>query len=188
MYTEHELTIRPIEKSDLQRLWTLIYKEESPEWKQWDAPYFPHKSMSFEQFMEKCSEWPGRQDMWVITVEGFICGVVSYYFEDEQRNWLEVGIVFHEGHNWGKGLGTRVLNLWISHLFQTFSIPRIGLTTWSGNARMMRVGEKIGMQQEARIRKVRFYDGNYYDSIRMGMLREEWIAMLEKKDVGQEII
>ena len=27
---------------------------------------------------------------------------------------------------------------------------------------------------EARIRKVRYYDGNYYDSIRMGILREEW--------------
>ncbi|MEG0473812.1 MAG: GNAT family N-acetyltransferase, partial [Solibacillus sp.] len=24
------------------------------------------------------------------------------------------------------------------------------------------------------IRKVRYYEGNYYDSIRMGILREEW--------------
>lgn len=41
---------------------------------------------------------------------------------------------------------------------------------------MIRVGEKLGMQLEARIRKVRYYDGVYYDSIRMGMLREEWEA------------
>ena len=38
----------------------------------------------------------------------------------------------------------------------------------------MRVGEKLGMQLEARIRKVRYYEGHYYDSIRMGVLREQW--------------
>ena len=32
------------------------------------------------------------------------------------------------------------------------------------------------MKMEARIRKVRFYNGEYYDSIRMGILREEWEA------------
>ena len=39
---------------------------------------------------------------------------------------------------------------------------------------MIRAAEKLGMQMEARIRKVRFYEGEYYDSIRMGILREEW--------------
>lgn len=39
---------------------------------------------------------------------------------------------------------------------------------------MIRVGEKLGMQMEGRMRNVRFYEGKYYDSIRMGMLREEW--------------
>jgi RimJ/RimL family protein N-acetyltransferase len=41
---------------------------------------------------------------------------------------------------------------------------------------MIRVGEKLGMTMEARIRKVRYYEGVYYDSIRMGILREEWEA------------
>lgn len=39
---------------------------------------------------------------------------------------------------------------------------------------MVRVAEKLGMQMEARIRKVRYYNNQYYDSIRMGILREEW--------------
>lgn len=39
---------------------------------------------------------------------------------------------------------------------------------------MMRVGEKLNMQIEARIRKARYYNGEYYDSIKMGILREEW--------------
>jgi RimJ/RimL family protein N-acetyltransferase len=53
-------------------------------------------------------------------------------------------------------------------------LVRIGLTTWSGNQRMIRCAEKLGMKLEGRLRKCRFYNGEYYDSIRMGVLREEW--------------
>ena len=62
---------------------------------------------------------------------------------------------------------------------QHTALVRVGLTTWSGNERMIRVAEKLGMQMEARIRKVRYYDGHYYDSIRMGILREEWTGESE---------
>lgn len=86
-----------------------------------------------------------------------------------------MGIGLHEAGSWGKGIGTRALRLWINHLFSTMPLVRVGFTTWSGNERMMCVGEKLGMQLEARIRKVRYYEGRYYDSIRMGILREEWL-------------
>ncbi|MBD8070640.1 GNAT family N-acetyltransferase [Bacillus sp. PS06] len=174
MYQDNELIIRPIEEQDLAKLWELIYKEDAPEWKKWDAPYFPHKSKPFEVFMETASQWIGAEDMWVITVDEVVCGIVSYYFEDKQAVWLELGIVIHEAGNWNKGIGTRSLKLWMDHIFNFLPLVRVGVTTWSGNERMIRVAEKLGMQMEARIRKVRFYEGKYYDSIRMGILREEW--------------
>lgn len=97
-----------------------------------------------------------------------------YYWEHEPSKWLEMGIVLHEVNSWGKSLGTRILKLWMKHLFTTMPLIRVGYTTWSGNERMIRVGEKLGMQMEAHIRKVRNYNGQYYESIRMGILREEW--------------
>ncbi|WJY28934.1 MULTISPECIES: GNAT family N-acetyltransferase [Sporosarcina] len=176
MYRDEELVIRPIEQRDLPRLWELIYKEESPEWKQWDAPYFPHHAKPLGEFMETAPGWVGCEEMWVIEAEGVVWGIVSYYFEDTTQIWLETGIAIHEGSNWNKGVGTRALTMWIAHIFTTLPVPRVGLTTWSGNHRMMRVGEKLGMQLEGRMRNVRFHDGAYYDSIRMGILREEWEA------------
>lgn len=177
MYFDKELLLRRIEEKDLLRLWELIYKEDAPEWKKWDAPYFPHKSMPYEQFIKTGTTWVGKDDFWVICVDDVVCGIISYYFEDDQNRWLEIGIVLHEAHNWSKGLGTRSLKLWINHIFNTLPLLRVGLTTWSGNERMIRVGEKLGMQMEARIRKVCYYEGKYYDSIRMGILREEWEAL-----------
>ncbi len=48
------------------------------------------------------------------------------------------------------------------------------MTTWSGNPRMMSLALKLGFQQEARLRKVRYYQGKYYDSVKYGVLRSEW--------------
>ncbi|QCR32736.1 GNAT family N-acetyltransferase [Lysinibacillus sp. SGAir0095] len=174
MYSDNELTIRPIKENDLTRLWELIYKEEQPEWKKWDAPYFPHQALSFEEYLPKGTTFINNEKFWAIEVNSEVRGTISYYWEHEPSLWLEMGIVFHESSSWGKGLGTRAMKLWIDHLFSTLPLVRVGYTTWSGNERMIRVGEKLGMTLEARIRKVRLYNNRYYDSIRMGLLREEW--------------
>lgn len=174
MYQDQEVVIRPIAKQDLKRLWELIYKEEAPEWKRWDAPYFEHLAMSFEEYSLGADMFIEKKDMWVIEVEGTVYGTVSYYYEDKSQKWLEVGIVLHQSTSWNRGIGTRALRLWVNHLFNTLPTVRVGLTTWSGNERMMKVAQKIGMQLEGRMRKVRFFEENYYDSIRMGVLREEW--------------
>lgn len=110
----------------------------------------------------------------VIEVSGECIGTVSYYWEHEPSKWLETGIILYESVSWGRGIGTRAMRMWTSHLFNTMPLVRAGFTTWSGNERMIKVGEKLGMQMEARIRKVRYYNNHYYDSIRMGVLREEW--------------
>ncbi|MEK4302261.1 GNAT family protein [Oceanobacillus sp. FSL W8-0428] len=174
MYTDNNLTIRTIKKEDLPRLWELIFKNEKPEWKKWDAPYFPHQTKPLEAFLSEQEVWLASENCWIVEVDGQVRGTVSYYWEHEPSSWLEMGIVLHEAESWGKSIGTRALRLWINHLFNHLPLVRVGLTTWSGNQRMIRVAEKLGMQMEARIRKVRYYNGEYYDSIRMGMLREEW--------------
>ncbi len=50
------------------------------------------------------------------------------------------------------------------------------MSTWSGNERMIKVAERLGMKEEARIRKARMVENQYYDAIKMGILREEWTA------------
>lgn len=176
MIRDEALVIRPIEARDLDRLWKLMYKDEAPEFKKWDAPYFEHRAQAYEVYCQNADEHVGRDDMWVIEVDGTVSGTVSFYYEDAGQNWLEVGIILHQADRWNRGIGTRALKLWVGHLFQTLPTVRVGLTTWSGNERMMKVAEKIGMRLEGRIRQVRVVDDVRYDSIRMGLLREEWMT------------
>lgn len=109
-----------------------------------------------------------------IEIGGELKGTVSYYWESRPTRWLECGIGIYDPRFWNGGYGTEAVELWIGFLFENVDVPRIGMTTWSGNRRMMRCAEKAGFKMEGRIRKVRYYDGVYYDSIRYGILREEW--------------
>ena len=124
--------------------------------------------------MVEYARWVDSESFWVIEINGCIKGTLNYYWEHKPSHWLEAGICFQQPVEWGKGYETRAFKLWITHLFHTFPLVRVGFTTWSGNERMMRVGEKLGMTLEGRIRNVRLYNGVYYDSILMGILREEW--------------
>ncbi|WP_066321711.1 GNAT family N-acetyltransferase [Bacillus sp. FJAT-29814] len=173
-YQDNELILRHITDQDLPVLWELIYKEDSPEWKKWDAPYYEHNSMPYEQFLTERDSWVNREDRWAIVVNDKVVGTVGYYWEHKSSNWLEMGIVIYDPRYWSGGYGTKTIRLWISHLFNSMPLVRVGFTTWSGNERMIKVGEKLGMTMEARLRKCRYYNGEYYDSIRMGLLREEW--------------
>ncbi|MCH4165566.1 MAG: GNAT family N-acetyltransferase, partial [Lentilactobacillus diolivorans] len=79
---------------------------------------------------------------------------------------------------WGNHIGSTALKLWIDHLFTDVTqLPHIGFTTWSGNKRMMALGDRIGMKLEGQIRQVRYWQGQYYDSIKYGILKEEWKKM-----------
>lgn len=172
-----KVIVRTIEEKDLDTLWQLIYGEEDTEWRKWNAPYFPFDYEDFSTFSERMAKRlaDGTNSMLIIqTVLGDIIGTVSCYWEDKNTRWLEAGIVINNSQFWHGGYGTEALKLWIGHLFAKHEIARVGITTWSGNERMMRVAEKLGLQLEGRMRKCRYYNGEYYDSIRMGILREEW--------------
>jgi RimJ/RimL family protein N-acetyltransferase len=173
----NRVVLRKIKQEDYNTLWQFIYGEERPEWKKWDAPYFDHPHESFEQFssnMDKKLAQVGTPTQMIIEVEGKTIGTVGYYWEHEPSRWLEVGITIYEPQHWSGGFGTDALKIWIDYIFKNMELERIGLTTWSGNKRMIRSAEKLGMMMEGRMRKCRYYNGTYYDSIRMGILREEW--------------
>ncbi|MBD1380606.1 GNAT family N-acetyltransferase [Metabacillus arenae] len=176
--TGNRVTIRSIKKEDLPGLYHYIYGVENPEWKKWDAPYFPLGKLSYrdfcdqyEMYIQPINQIPSRT---AIEVKGKVIGIVSFYWEHQPSYWLESGIAIYDPSYWSEGYGTEALTLWISYLFDNLPLVRVGLTTWSGNARMMKCAEKLGFTLEGRLRKCRLYQGKHYDSMRYGVLREEW--------------
>ena len=91
--------------------------------------------------------------------------------------WLGIGI--GEREFWGKGYGTDALKLGLQYAFTELGAQRVSLGVYEYNPRARRAYEKVGFRLEGRTRQDALRDGTRYDSLWMGILREEWIQTSE---------
>lgn len=174
------VTIRTVDAADLREMWEVSYGPAADRrWMAYNGPYFNDPIQSWESYRDGWGQSSMDNPMrGVIEVEGQLVGEVTAYWSDGTlQQWLEIGIVIFKQSSWGRGIGVCALQVWLDYLFESFDyLPHIGFTTWSGNPRMQRLGEKLGMKKEGVIRSVRFWQGEYHDSVKYGILREEWSA------------
>lgn len=108
---------------------------------------------------------------------GEFIGLVNWYWISKETLWPAVGIIIYDENKWGKGLGSQALGLWCDYLFSCAAFARLDMRTWSGNAGIQKLAQNLGFREEARFRKARIVNGEYYDSLGFGILREEWEAL-----------
>ncbi|MYL39125.1 GNAT family N-acetyltransferase [Halobacillus litoralis] len=178
---EETLYLAKATKQDIADLYYWSFIEERQEAKEWNAPYIQEKKMSLDEYevLWQKELAPGIPDGLVLRMDDRVIGYVGSYWLDRHSGWLETGIVIFDSQYWDGGYGSFAYEKWIDYIFEQTSIHRLGMSTWSGNTRMIRVAEKTGMVEEARVRQARLVDGEYYDAVKMGMLRSEWEALKE---------
>ncbi|HEU4963949.1 MAG TPA: GNAT family protein [Bacilli bacterium] len=179
----NHVILRDLTEQDVEVLYHRTYEAEDREYQKWNGPYFTIEPKTREAFREQLQprlDAVGTEETrraLVIEADGKLIGQVSWYWVSEVTNWMEAGIVIMDSRYWSGGYGTEAFRMWVDYLFAHMDIVRLGLATWSGNERMIGLARKLGMIEEARIRKARIVDGEYYDSVKMGILREEWEAL-----------
>lgn len=176
-----QVELRHIKKNDLIDIWQGGFRQEEPEWSKFNGPYFEDYQiyLSLEEFQAShVAEFLLSEQVGGIWYQDRLIGMVSRYWESQKTRWMELGIIIYDDGVWGQGIGHSALSQWISHTFQAFpELQHLGLTTWSGNPGMIHLSEKLGLNLEARIPKVRYWQGVYYDSVKYGVLREDWETM-----------
>lgn len=131
----------------------------------------------FEKDMEK--EKPEEHFFQVRTLEGdVLIGFVGLFGEFWNHADAWVGIGLGERDYWGKGYGTDAMRVILRYAFTELNLWRVTLGTFEYNPRAIRSYEKAGFTLEGRCRKNLLRDGKRWDTLLMGILREEW----EKRD------
>jgi RimJ/RimL family protein N-acetyltransferase len=176
--TGKKVELREMNQRDIDELYFWKFEDDKQEAKKWNGPYIPEGKQTKKEHQEiwkSVSEiLPEVPNTLCISVNDTLIGTVSSYWVDKNTNWLETGIVIYDTNYWNGGYGTEAYKLWVNFLFHSTDLHRLGMSTWSGNTRMIKVASKIGMKEEARIRNARIVNGKYFDTIKMGMLRQEW--------------
>ncbi|PKR85401.1 GNAT family N-acetyltransferase [Heyndrickxia camelliae] len=85
-----------------------------------------------------------------------------------------IGMGIGNKEYWNNGYGSDALKTLIHYLFQTMNLNRVQLDTWSGNERAIRSYQKCGFVIEGRLRNNSYADGKYYDTVVLGLLKEEF--------------
>lgn len=179
--------LRPWREEDLTAYRAWLAPDQ--EWHRWDGPYYPaptpqEADAAVDRLRTAVAERGGRvggedglppsQLVVASSVDGAFCGTVSWSWESRETEWARMGIVLHDPALRGRGAGRSALAQWTTLLFAATRWRRLDFATWSGNTAMCRVGESLGFRREATFRRARVVEGEVYDSVVYGVLREEW--------------
>lgn len=137
---------------------------------------YPHTELDTENFLKAMME--GRYRGFVIAhkeTEEYI-GQVDLINIDWPNRVGTIGIVIGTKENLGKGYGSEALKLLLEFAFMKLNLNKLELDVRAFNDRAIKCYKKLGFQVEGVLRE-NFYDnGQYTDTIRMGILKREWEA------------
>ena len=101
-------------------------------------------------------------------------------------NWASgdafVGLGIGEREFWNNGYGTDAMKVILRYAFTEVNLHRVTLTVFEYNPRAIRSYEKAGFRHEGRLRGFLNREGKRWDSLFMGILREEWMEQNECPD------
>jgi RimJ/RimL family protein N-acetyltransferase len=88
----------------------------------------------------------------------------------------ELGILIGDKTCWNRGFGTDAIVTMLKFAFDHINLNRVVLEVHDDNARAIACYRKCGFIEEGLLRQDRYRDGEYGDTIVMGVLREEFRA------------
>lgn len=104
-----------------------------------------------------------------------LIGGIGLWIESWAHGEAWVGIGIGERDYWGNGYGTEAMRLILRFAFDELNLQRVSLGVYAYNPRAIRSYEKAGFRREGVVRGDCHRDGQHWDSVFMGILREEWL-------------
>ena len=93
-------------------------------------------------------------------------------------NWVyrnaEFGVLIGDKSSEFRGYGSDALKALIRHGFYELGFHRIYGEVYSNNQRALSAFYKIGFVKECMLRKAKFINGSFYDTICISILEDEW--------------
>jgi RimJ/RimL family protein N-acetyltransferase len=106
---------------------------------------------------------------------GRLIGLTTFSSLDPDNGSVLFHITIGEPDEWGRGYGTEATELMLALAFERFGLHRVGLSVFAFNERAIRAYQRAGFRIEGRTRQSILRDGQHWDEIQMGALRDEWL-------------
>lgn len=165
--------LRPIEDEDLDLFYSTLWDKEG---RKLTGTQTVFSRSGVQKWFENISADNSRIDLIICLQENNqpIGELAMLHINHQNRNAI-VRISLFNREFWGNGYGTEAMSQLLNFGFEILNLHRVGLDVYSFNKRAIKAYEKLGFKREGVIRDEIFYDGEYHDSIIMGVLKSEFI-------------
>ncbi|WP_377890550.1 GNAT family N-acetyltransferase [Alkalihalobacillus sp. R86527] len=165
--------LRPIENEDLDFFYKKALWDE--EGRRLTGTQAVFSRVGVQNWFERISTDSSRVDLILCLQDSDRpIGDLAMLEIDHQNRKAVVRVSIFDRDYWGKGYGSEGMSLVLEYGFGILNLNRVGLDVFAFNERAIASYKKLGFQQEGRIREDLFYDGEYHDSILMGVMKDEF--------------
>jgi RimJ/RimL family protein N-acetyltransferase len=176
MLTLNNVTLRPLEYSDMESLYTWMADIETCYWGGLTPALEGPRSRDafrpvFEQYFAQARD---EQVMFGIEVEKRLVGFVQLANIDQRMRRAVVGIAVGEKNLRGQNIGTTALRLLLDYAFTVKNLERVYAEVFSFNERSQKLMERVGFQREGLLRQHDIHLGKRQDVYHFGMLKPEF--------------
>jgi UDP-4-amino-4,6-dideoxy-N-acetyl-beta-L-altrosamine N-acetyltransferase len=115
-----------------------------------------------------------RRAYWIIEMDAAPVGLANLYDIDRNNGRCAWAYYLADPAVRGRGVGGRVEYEVIEKVFGEFELTKLCCEVLASNAAVVRMHQKFGFKEEARLRRHVLKDGQPQDVIGLGLLAEEW--------------
>ncbi|UCD75246.1 MAG: GNAT family N-acetyltransferase [Phycisphaerales bacterium] len=165
-YTKEDLPLRRAFLNDLELL-GMAYP----------GILFPSRPEDQEKWYESLDSKSDKQYSFAVESknDSVYVGCCTVFEIDAKNRSASVGMFIGKPH-WRKGYGSDALRTLLRFCFEEINLNKVMLEVYSFNTPAIRCYEKLGFKTEGVLRQTLYRDGQYHDTVAMGMLRSEWDA------------
>jgi RimJ/RimL family protein N-acetyltransferase len=142
-----------------------------------DDPAYPRSAKMTREWLERDNDRVFGFGIRTVSDDRLI-GDIGVWIESWAHGEAWAGIVIGEREFWGKGYGTEAMQLMLQYAFAELNLRRVSLGVFAYNPRAIRSYAKAGFRREGVVRGDCLRDGQRWDSVAMGILRDEWEATI----------
>ncbi len=178
MLTGKLVRLRPLDMTDLENF--LVWYND-PEVTEYLNFRYALPRLAEEEWLRARTGKPVSFSNLMFSIEALAdsrhVGSIDLHEASAEDRKATLGIAIGDKEYWSRGYGTDAIVTLLRFAFDEMNLHRVALHCDERNGRGLACYRKCGFVEEGRLRQDRYRKGRYWDTVVMGVLREEFEAL-----------
>lgn len=180
-----KIRLRAVELRDIDSFFKAGFEADTDLDRYCDEIHFPQSKEKMRERIENAikKEIENDEFWWIIEdKDGNAVGNINTFGCNKRVGTFRYGVGLEKSY-WGKGYAKEAIKIVLRYYFRELRYQKVNAYVYSFNEKSLRLHESLGFQQEGRLRRMVYTNGDFYDEIYFGMTCEEFDAIDVKKEL-----